>query len=247
MALAAHWRQPGPLVLSIFLLSLCRLALFPPTLPPFYSSLLFRITLYKIVLFSVWQSHHHEEEKRALRGEIIVLNNHLMEAKITINKLREDNVSVHNCLVWYRLPQIWTFTVWGDVLGCFQTRKLEIRYSGCERSLEVAAPTPSTVQIFKFRFVQANHRPKSPGYLGVSGTRQSSRSATGYFRTIIPECTGNLGGFWNLGAGAVWSRGKLCNEVSPFSLKWFHWFVCSGASGMGSIFLSLVCGRFYHW
>ncbi|TNM95349.1 hypothetical protein fugu_016432 [Takifugu bimaculatus] len=36
-------------------------------------------------------SHHHEEEKRALRGEIIVLNNHLMEAKITINKLREDN------------------------------------------------------------------------------------------------------------------------------------------------------------
>ena len=39
------------------------------------------------------QSHHHEEEKRALSREIIVLNNHLMEAKITINKLREDNVS----------------------------------------------------------------------------------------------------------------------------------------------------------
>ncbi|XP_019114719.1 brain-enriched guanylate kinase-associated protein isoform X1 [Larimichthys crocea] len=36
-------------------------------------------------------SHHHEEEKRALSREIIVLNNHLMEAKITINKLREDN------------------------------------------------------------------------------------------------------------------------------------------------------------
>uniref|UniRef100_A0A665UYM9 Uncharacterized protein n=1 Tax=Echeneis naucrates TaxID=173247 RepID=A0A665UYM9_ECHNA len=34
---------------------------------------------------------HHEEEKRALSREIIVLNNHLMEAKITINKLREDN------------------------------------------------------------------------------------------------------------------------------------------------------------
>uniref|UniRef100_A0A3B4A8R6 Uncharacterized protein n=1 Tax=Periophthalmus magnuspinnatus TaxID=409849 RepID=A0A3B4A8R6_9GOBI len=30
-------------------------------------------------------------EKRALSREIIVLNNHLMEAKITINKLREDN------------------------------------------------------------------------------------------------------------------------------------------------------------
>uniref|UniRef100_A0A3Q4B6K1 Brain-enriched guanylate kinase-associated protein n=1 Tax=Mola mola TaxID=94237 RepID=A0A3Q4B6K1_MOLML len=37
------------------------------------------------------ESHHHEEEKRALSREIIVLNNHLMEAKITINKLREDN------------------------------------------------------------------------------------------------------------------------------------------------------------
>ncbi|CAJ1073466.1 brain-enriched guanylate kinase-associated protein [Xyrichtys novacula] len=36
-------------------------------------------------------THHHEEEKRALSREIIVLNNHLMEAKITINKLREDN------------------------------------------------------------------------------------------------------------------------------------------------------------
>ncbi|XP_068195433.1 brain-enriched guanylate kinase-associated protein [Antennarius striatus] len=36
-------------------------------------------------------THHHEEEKRALSREIIVLKNHLMEAKITINKLREDN------------------------------------------------------------------------------------------------------------------------------------------------------------
>ncbi|XP_036398697.1 brain-enriched guanylate kinase-associated protein isoform X1 [Megalops cyprinoides] len=36
-------------------------------------------------------SQHHEEEKRALSREIIVLNNHLMEAKITIEKLREDN------------------------------------------------------------------------------------------------------------------------------------------------------------
>ncbi|XP_068608127.1 brain-enriched guanylate kinase-associated protein [Brachionichthys hirsutus] len=36
-------------------------------------------------------THHHEEEKRALSREIIVLNNHLMEAKITMNKLREDN------------------------------------------------------------------------------------------------------------------------------------------------------------
>ncbi|XP_034432236.1 brain-enriched guanylate kinase-associated protein isoform X2 [Hippoglossus hippoglossus] len=36
-------------------------------------------------------TQHHEEEKRALSREIIVLNNHLMEAKITINKLREDN------------------------------------------------------------------------------------------------------------------------------------------------------------
>lgn len=36
-------------------------------------------------------TQHHEEEKRALSREIIVLNNHLMEAKITINKLRDDN------------------------------------------------------------------------------------------------------------------------------------------------------------
>ncbi|XP_051501937.1 brain-enriched guanylate kinase-associated protein-like [Myxocyprinus asiaticus] len=34
---------------------------------------------------------HHEEEKRALSREIVVLKNHLMEAKITIQKLREDN------------------------------------------------------------------------------------------------------------------------------------------------------------
>ncbi|KAK6306951.1 hypothetical protein J4Q44_G00220990 [Coregonus suidteri] len=36
-------------------------------------------------------SQHHEDEKRVLSREIIVLNNHLMEAKITIEKLREDN------------------------------------------------------------------------------------------------------------------------------------------------------------
>ncbi|KAJ7989265.1 hypothetical protein DPEC_G00317690 [Dallia pectoralis] len=36
-------------------------------------------------------SQHHEDEKRALSREIIVLNNHLLEAKITIEKLKEDN------------------------------------------------------------------------------------------------------------------------------------------------------------
>ncbi|KAA8583059.1 brain-enriched guanylate kinase-associated protein isoform X2 [Etheostoma spectabile] len=36
-------------------------------------------------------SQHHDDEKRALSREIIVLNNHLMEAKLTIDKLREDN------------------------------------------------------------------------------------------------------------------------------------------------------------
>ncbi|XP_030644867.1 brain-enriched guanylate kinase-associated protein [Chanos chanos] len=36
-------------------------------------------------------AQQHEEEKRVLSREIIVLNNHLMEAKITIEKLREDN------------------------------------------------------------------------------------------------------------------------------------------------------------
>lgn len=38
------------------------------------------------------QSQHHDNEKRALSREIIVLNNHLMEAKLTIEKLQEDNV-----------------------------------------------------------------------------------------------------------------------------------------------------------
>ncbi|XP_073711589.1 brain-enriched guanylate kinase-associated protein isoform X5 [Misgurnus anguillicaudatus] len=42
----------------------------------------------------MWKKHkseHHDDEKRALSREIIVLNNHLMEAKMTIEKLREDN------------------------------------------------------------------------------------------------------------------------------------------------------------
>ncbi|XP_026781774.1 brain-enriched guanylate kinase-associated protein isoform X2 [Pangasianodon hypophthalmus] len=37
------------------------------------------------------KTQQYEEEKRTLSREIIVLNNHLMEAKITIKKLREDN------------------------------------------------------------------------------------------------------------------------------------------------------------
>ncbi|KAK5903336.1 hypothetical protein CgunFtcFv8_007127 [Champsocephalus gunnari] len=36
-------------------------------------------------------SQHHDDEKRALSREIIVLNNHLIEAKLTIEKLQEDN------------------------------------------------------------------------------------------------------------------------------------------------------------
>lgn len=41
-----------------------------------------------------YQSQHHDDEKRALSREIIVLNNHLMEAKLTIEKLQEDNVRI---------------------------------------------------------------------------------------------------------------------------------------------------------
>ncbi|KAK3563263.1 hypothetical protein QTP86_019346 [Hemibagrus guttatus] len=37
------------------------------------------------------KTQQYEEEKRTLSREIIVLNNHLTEAKITIKKLREDN------------------------------------------------------------------------------------------------------------------------------------------------------------
>ncbi|KAF5890926.1 brain-enriched guanylate kinase-associated protein-like isoform X1, partial [Clarias magur] len=37
------------------------------------------------------QTQQYEEEKRTLRQELIVLNKHLTEAKVTIKKLREDN------------------------------------------------------------------------------------------------------------------------------------------------------------
>ncbi|XP_073434089.1 brain-enriched guanylate kinase-associated protein isoform X7 [Dendrobates tinctorius] len=37
------------------------------------------------------QGQHYEEEKRALGHEVIALNNHLLEAKVTIDKLSEDN------------------------------------------------------------------------------------------------------------------------------------------------------------
>uniref|UniRef100_A0A671T3W5 Brain-enriched guanylate kinase-associated protein-like n=1 Tax=Sinocyclocheilus anshuiensis TaxID=1608454 RepID=A0A671T3W5_9TELE len=39
----------------------------------------------------VFQTQRHEEEKRSLSREIVTLKNHLMEDKITIQKLREDN------------------------------------------------------------------------------------------------------------------------------------------------------------
>lgn len=42
---------------------------------------------------SFHQGQHYEEEKRALSHEIVALNSHLLEAKVTIDKLSEDNVS----------------------------------------------------------------------------------------------------------------------------------------------------------
>lgn len=39
------------------------------------------------------QGQHYEEEKRAMSHEIVALNSHLLEAKVTIDKLSEDNVS----------------------------------------------------------------------------------------------------------------------------------------------------------
>lgn len=104
------------------------------------------------MLFSALQSHHHEEEKRALRGEIIVLNNHLMEAKITINKLREDNVSVSDCLVWDRQPQIWTLKLWGHIHRCRpinQSIRLDLKgvreacLGGCFHSVNSFSPHTS--------------------------------------------------------------------------------------------------------
>lgn len=45
------------------------------------------------------QAQHYEEEKRALSHEIIALNNHLIEAKVTIDKLSEDNVSIFSTTI----------------------------------------------------------------------------------------------------------------------------------------------------
>lgn len=44
------------------------------------------------------QGQHYEEEKRAMNHEIVALNSHLLEAKVTIDKLSEDNVSA--IFVW---------------------------------------------------------------------------------------------------------------------------------------------------
>lgn len=43
--------------------------------------------------FPTAQGQHYEEEKRAMSHEIVALNSHLLEAKVTIDKLSEDNVS----------------------------------------------------------------------------------------------------------------------------------------------------------
>uniref|UniRef100_A0A8C6TV02 Si:dkey-174m14.3 n=1 Tax=Neogobius melanostomus TaxID=47308 RepID=A0A8C6TV02_9GOBI len=43
------------------------------------------------LMYCFFQSQHHDDEKRALSREIIVLNNRLVEAKLTIEKLQEDN------------------------------------------------------------------------------------------------------------------------------------------------------------
>lgn len=57
-----------------------------------FISVFFSLRCGFLKLLSWRQSQHHDDEKRALSREIIVLNNHLMEAKLTIEKLQEDNV-----------------------------------------------------------------------------------------------------------------------------------------------------------
>lgn len=54
----------------------------------------FIISFFLSLFSNLDQSQHHDDEKRALSREIIVLNNHLMEAKLTIEKLQEDNVRI---------------------------------------------------------------------------------------------------------------------------------------------------------
>lgn len=55
-----------------------------------------------IELFCI-QGQHYEEEKRALSHEIIALNNHLIEAKVTIDKLSEDNVSIFSTIIYRKV------------------------------------------------------------------------------------------------------------------------------------------------
>lgn len=120
---SSHFSSP---LLSFYFSSLAPPTLAPSSLSCYLNTQLFPLTLYVLprflssprsgsdilcfLLSSIFspplsflpltlQSHHHEEEKRALSREIIVLNNHLMEAKITINKLREDNVSTRGCII----------------------------------------------------------------------------------------------------------------------------------------------------
>lgn len=60
------------------------------------------------------QGQHYEEEKRAMSHEIVALNSHLLEAKVTIDKLSEDNVSAGD---------IWGLKGWGRCfLGASQRK-----------------------------------------------------------------------------------------------------------------------------
>lgn len=82
-----YFLSPSPPVLIMFSVYSCH-----PLPSMFFFS---NFSSFPLCVHILLQSQHHEEEKRALSREIIVLNNHLMEAKMTINKLREDNVGTH--------------------------------------------------------------------------------------------------------------------------------------------------------
>lgn len=108
--------------------------------------------------------------------------------------------------------------MWGVIHGCFQTRKLTIRCSGCERSFGAVASIPSTIfQIAGFFFhtsanLQLPRKSEPPYFCSIpiicpsvsQGKMKGLLSATPYFRERwywSPQAT--------LGASRIQSQGHV--------------------------------------
>lgn len=67
--------------------------------------------------FPTAQGQHYEEEKRAMSHEIVALNSHLLEAKVTIDKLSEDNVSAGGHLGPEGMGQVFSGSFPGEAMA----------------------------------------------------------------------------------------------------------------------------------